>query len=456
MEKSAKSNEIDMLHGPLLGKILTFAMPFAASSILQQLFNSVDVAVVGRFASSEALAAVGANTFLINLFINLFIGISVGTNVIIANHIGQHNKDGISKAVHTTALLALISGILLLFIGLLLARPILGWMGTPENVMHDAVLYLRIYFLGAPFFMVYNFGAAILRSKGDTKRPLYILLVAGVINTILNLVFVIAFHMSVAGVAIATGIANAFSATMIVALLRHEPAPFKLNFKEMHIDKPSMQRMLQIGMPAGLQGMVFSFSNIFVQTGINGFGSAAVAGASVSQTFDTYCYFLMSAFCAAAVTFTSQNYGAAQTARCKRIFWICLAAGAFSCFLANMMFLGFADFFLSIFTTDSTVVAYGKERMFIVLFFQALAACYEIPASAMRGMGHSLRPALLIVLGTCVFRLAWIFFVLPSWPGFDHLMMVYPISWIITGVLVATAYARTRRKAFLLVEKGKA
>lgn len=441
-----------MLHGPLLRKIVAFALPFAASSVLQMLFNSVDVAVVGRFASSEALAAVGANTFLINLFINLFVGISIGANVIIANHIGQKNLEGVKKAVHTTAVLSLIGGAVLLFLGVGLSRPMLTLMGTPSNVIDDAVLYLRIYFLGAPFFMVYNFGASILRSKGDTKRPLYILVVAGVINTILNLVFVILFHMSVAGVAIATGIANAFSATMIVVLLLREPAPFRLYVKEMRIHTPSLRRILQVGLPAGLQGMVFSFSNIFVQTGINGFGSAAVAGASVSQSFDSYCYFLMSAFCAATVTFTSQNYGAAQIDRCRRIFVICLLCGAGSCFLANMMFLAGADFFLSIFTTDPTVIGFGKERMFIVLFFQAIAAGYEIPASAMRGMGHSLQPALLIVLGTCVFRLMWIFCVLPLWPGYDHLMIIYPISWVITACLVAVAYVRVRRKAFRLVE----
>lgn len=284
MKNSSTSNQIDMLNGPLLGKILKFAMPFALSSVLQQLFNSVDIAVVGRFASSEALAAVGANTFVINLMINLFVGVSIGANVVIANRIGRKDEEGVKHAVSTTTALSLISGALLTVIGLLVARPILEAMGTPDNVLKDAVLYLRIIMAGSLFFMIYNFGAAILRSKGDTKRPLYILIAAGIINTILNLVFVICFKMSVAGVAIATDISNAFSAVMVIILLVREPEPFRVHLKHLNLWHHEMKRILQIGVPAGLQGLVFSFSNIFVQMGINGFGAAAIAGASVSQT----------------------------------------------------------------------------------------------------------------------------------------------------------------------------
>jgi len=447
---SVSAHQVDMLNGPLLGKIIKFAIPFAASSILQQLFNSVDVAVVGRFASSEALAAVGANTFLINLMINLFVGISIGTNVIIANHIGQRDDKGVSNAIATTGVIALTSGGILLIVGQLIAPLVLQAMGTPANILSDAIVYLRIFLLGSPFFMIYNFGASILRSKGDTKRPLYILLIAGVINTILNLVFVINFHLGVAGVAIATDIANAFSATSVVILLRRERMPFRLDVKRIHVVPRELKRILQIGLPAGLQSMVFSFSNIFVQTGINTFGSAAVAGASVAQTFDSYCYFLMVAFCGAAVTFIGQNYGAGKIDRCKKIFKICLIFGALSCWLANMTFLLGQDFFMSIFTKDPDVIHYGEARMCIVLVFQALAAGYEIPASAMRGLGHSLEPALLTVLGTCVFRLVWIFFVMPVFPGYEQLMWVYPISWLLTTLLVFTAYLRISRKAFAL------
>ena len=435
-----------MLNGPLLGKILRFSMPFAASSILQQLFNSVDIAVVGRFGSSEALAAVGANTFLINLMINFFVGISIGASVILAHHIGQHDNKSIRHAISTTAMLALGSGVFLLILGILVSRPVLELMKTPANIIEDAILYLRIYFLGAPFFIIYNFGAAILRSKGDTKRPLYILIVAGIINTILNLILVIGFHMSVVGVGIATDIANIFCAGAIVWLLRREEGALKLHVHRMKIYGTELKRILQIGVPAGVQSMVFSLSNIFVQSAINGYGTAAVAGASVAQSFDSYCYFLMSAFSGAAVTFISQNYGAGQMERCKRVFWICLAGGVAACFSGNMLFMAFADEVLSIFTTDTEVVHYAKLRMEYVLMFQAIAASYDIPSSAMRGFGHSLEPALLTIFGTCVIRLLWVFFATPVWPGFENLMLCYPITWVITGILVFTAFVLTIRK----------
>lgn len=435
------SKSIDMLHGPLLGKILTYAIPFAFSSVLEQLFITIDVAVVGRFASSEALAAVGANTFLINLFINLFVGISLGANVVLANHIGQNDNRRIRHAVSTTACLSLISGFTLLVLGLLMAKPMLLAMGTPSDIVNEATLFLRIYFLGSPFFMIYNFGASILRSKGDTKSPLYILVISGVINTALCLMFVIGFGMSVAGVATATDIAYVFSATAVVYLLRKEPGAFRLNFRHIKLYKQECKNILRIGVPAGLQGMVFSFSNIFVQASINTFGSAAIAGASISQNFDSYCYFLLSAFCGAAVTFVGQNYGAGQYKRCKKIFWICLACGASVCLIADGLFLVFADPVLSLFTTDGDVVYYAKLRMFAVLTFQWMAASYEVPSAVMRGFGHSMQPALLTIFGTCVLRLCWIFLVLPVWPGYQHLMLCYPISWIITGMLVLLTFA---------------
>lgn len=444
-------NKMDMLHGPLLGKILLFAMPFAASSILQQLFNSVDLVVVGRFASSEALAAVGANTFLINLTINLFVGVSMGANVVIANLIGQRDNPRIERAVSTTAALALASGFVLLAVGMAIARPVLELMGTPSGILDDATLYLRIYFAGAPFLMAYNFGASILRSMGDTKRPLYILIVAGVINTLLNLFFVIVLHMSVAGVAIATDIANAFSASVIVWILLHEEKPFRLRPRRIHPYGMSAKRILQIGIPAGLQGMVFSFSNVFVQSSINTYGAAAIAGASVSQMFDAYCYFLLGGFSNAAVTFIGQNYGAGLVDRCKRIFWICLAGGALSCLAGNLLFISGARFFVGFFSTDPEVIKYGCARILVVLWFQWMAAGYEIPASAMRGMGHSMEPALITIFGTCVFRLVWVLTIVPQWPGFVHLMYVYPISWIFTILLMVPAYIMQSRKAFAML-----
>jgi putative MATE family efflux protein len=443
--------ETDMLHGPLLGKIVMFALPYAATGILEQLFNSINVAVVGRFADSHALAAVGANTFLINLIINLFMGISVGANAVISNYIGRRDRLAARRAVNTTIALSLIGGVLLLIIGLTVAVPMLRWLGTPADIIDDAALYLRIYFLGAPFFMVYNFGAAILRSKGDTRTPLYILCVAGLINVGVSMLTVIVFRLSVVGVALATLIANAFSSCVIVWLLHREKGIFRLRVRHIHIYRQELKRILAIGLPAGLQTMVFSFSNIFVQSSINKFGYAAIAGASLSVTFDAYCYYLLSAFCAAAITFTGQNYGAGQIDRCRRIFRICLLLGGAAIFIGNMLFVVFEDPVTSLFTTDPKVVFYCKWRMHVALAFQWIATSYEIPAACMRGFGQSLLPAVLTIVGTCFLRLAWIFFVLPHWPGYGHLMLCYPISWIITGALVFTTYVIARRKAYAVV-----
>lgn len=437
---------MDMLHGPLLGKMLQVAMPFAVSSILQQLFISIDVAVVGRFASSEALAAVGANTFLINLLINLFVGISVGANAVIAMAIGARDRHRVRNAVGTTCVIAIVCSLLLLIIGLTFAPTILRWMATPQEILSDATTYLRVYFLGVPFFIVFNFGAAILRSKGDTRRPLYMLLAAGVVNTLCCLLFVIVLHWSVAGVAAATGLANVFSASCMICVLRHESGPFRLQATRLHVDRQSLRRILVIGIPTGVQSMLFSFSNVFVQTGINSYGAAAIAGSSVEQNFEYYCYFLMSAFTGTAVTFVGQNYGAGLIDRCKRVFWLSMACGALFCLAGNLLFYSGRGFFLWLFTADPDVTAFARERLSDVLIFQWIAASYEISAACLRGLGHSLEPTLIAIFGTCVFRLGWIFFYCPLHPGFNHLMAVYPISWILTGVLMLTAYAITLRQ----------
>jgi len=449
---SPRKNEVDMLHGPLLGKILMFAMPFALSGVLEQLFNSVDVMVVGRFASSEAMAAVGANTFLINLCINLFVGMSVGANVILSNHIGQCDNRAIRHAVSTTMVLSVISGFLLLLIGLLIAPMVLRAMDTPANVINDAITYLRIWFLGAPFFMVYNFGASVLRSKGDTRRPLYILIIAGIINTVVALVTVIVFKMSVVGVGMANDVAYVFSAIAVVYLLRKEQGPFRLDYRHLHIYGVELKRILQIGIPAGIQGMVFSFSNIFVQSAINSYGSAAMAGASASQIFDAYCYFLLNAFSGACVTFMGQNYGAGEIERCKRIFRICLVCGALFTLAGNMILFFGEDYVLKFFTTDPEVAHYAKLRIAVTMTTQWIASFYEIPASAMRGLGHSIEPALMTVFGTCVFRLIWIFTIHPIWSGFTQLMVIYPASWLLTDFIVFPAFLIISRRAFKFVK----
>ena len=305
----AERNTVDMTQGPLLGKILRFALPFAASGIMQQLFVTIDVAVVGRFATSEALAAVGANTFLINLLINLFVGVSIGSNAVISNFIGRNDRHRVRDAVGTTMMLPIFASVLLLGFGEIFAPSLLRLMGTPAAILDQATLFLRVYFLGIPFFMVFTFGQAVLRGKGDTQRPLNILLLAGCVNVVLNLLLVIVLHMGVAGVATATGCANVFSALAILRLLRREKGPFRLTRLRLRIDRAALRQILFIGVPAGVQSMVFSLSNIFVQSAINGYGPSAIAGAAISLNFDTYCYFLLTSFCGAAVTFTGQNYG---------------------------------------------------------------------------------------------------------------------------------------------------
>lgn len=436
-----------MLHGPLLMKILIFALPLAASSILQQLFNSVDVAVVGHFASSQALAAVGSNTPVISLMINLFLGVSMGANVVISNHIGQNDTKRIKQAVNTAGMVAVVGGILLMFIGLTCAKPILTIMGTPSNVLPMAVTYLRIFFLGVPFFIIFDFGSAILRSMGDTKRPLYILIIAGIINTILNLIFVIYFKMGVAGVAVATDIANIVSALLIIILLIKEKEPYRLDIKRLQIEKSTLKRMLMIGIPAGLQGMVFSFSNVLVQTTINSHGAAAIAGSAAALNFEFYCYFIISAFNGAAISFIGQNYGAGNIKRVKRIFWICMVASIIGCGAFNTLFVWQHKFFIGLFSSDEAVQAYAFTRMRIVLAVQFIACSYEISASALRGMSISLPPTIMTIIGTCILRMIWVFAVCPVWQSFDTIMLVYPISWVVTGVMTSILfYLRARKK----------
>lgn len=438
--------KVDMLNGPLFMKILFFALPLAASSLLQQLFNSVDVAVVGRFASSKALAAVGSNAPVISLLINLFIGISMGANVVISNHLGQRDEQSIRHAISTVTLVAAISGLLLMCIGIGVARPILELMDTPSDVLDMAVLYLRIYFIGIPFFLIFNFGAAILRSVGDTRRPLYILVVAGIINTVLNLIFVIGLGMSVEGVAIATAVANAISAAWIIQLLRKEPGALQLQFKHLRIYKKELKRMLQIGVPAGLQGMVFSISNVVVQSAINGYGAAAIAGSAAAVNFEYYCYYIIVACNGAAISFIGQNYGAQKYDRVRRIYRICLLMGLIGCFIANALFTWQNQFFLSFFTTDAEVIHYGAIRMEGVLLFQFIACSYEVTGSALRGMGESMLPTIMTVFGTCILRIIWVFAVLPHYTGFAHLLQVYPLSWILTGTMVIIAYKLKMRQ----------
>ena len=436
-----------MLNGPLAGPIILFALPLALSSMLQQLFNAADTAVVGRFASSQAMAAVGSNSSVINLVVALFVGLSVGTNVVIASLIGRGRKEEIPTAVHTAVVVALISGVLLLFVGIGIARPMLTLMNTPEDVLDLAVLYLRIYFLGMPFIMLYNFGAAILRSKGDSTRPVYALICGGVLNVLLNLLLVIVFHLHVIGVASATVTSNVVSSFLVMWFLLHEEDEFRLNPKNLQIHRGYLMQMFRIGLPAGLQGVVFSLSNTVIQSGVNSFGSSASAGSAAALNFEIIAYYIVNSFNQATVTFTSQNYAAGKYDRVKKVFRLAILFTVIGAGTLDFLFIAGRHFTLSLFTTDPEVFKYAVIRFTHILAFQWMVSSYEISGSAMRGMGYSMTPTVITIFGTCVFRIFWVLTLFPRHRDFGFLLYVYPASWLITGSLVLLAYFLVCRKA---------
>ena len=445
-----------MLNGPLAGPIILFALPLALSSMLQQLFHAADTAVAGRFASSQAMAAVGSNSSVINLVVALFVGLSVGTNVVIASLIGRGRKDEIPTAVHTAVVVALISGVLLLFVGIGIARPMLTLMNTPEDVLDLAVLYLRIYFLGMPFIMLYNFGAAILRSKGDSTRPVYALICGGVLNVLLNLLLVIVFHLHVIGVASATVTSNVVSSFLVMWFLLHEEDEFRLNPKNLQIHRGYLMQMIRIGLPAGLQGVVFSLSNTVIQSGVNSFGSSASAGSAAALNFEIIAYYIVNSFNQATVTFTSQNYAAGKYDRVKKVFRLAILFTVIGAGTLDFLFIAGRHFTLSLFTTDPEVFKYAVIRFTHILAFQWMVSSYEISGSAMRGMCYSMTPTVITIFGTCVFRIFWVLTLFPRHRDFGFLLYVYPASWLITGSLVLLAYFLVCRKAMpaRVLERG--
>lgn len=440
------TKNIDMLHGPLMKKIFWFALPIAGSSIMQQLFNAADVAVAGRFAESGALAAVGSNSVLVSFYINLFAGLSVGVNVVVSHFLGQQKRKEVGTVIHTAVLFSLFCGLILMAAGLLFSRQLLTVIGTPADVPERAILYFRIYCLGVPFISLYNFCAVILRSTGDTRRPLYCLAISVVLNIILNLLLVIGFHLGVAGVAIATSLANMAGSVMILWILSREKEDIRLELKKLDIHMPALARMLRIGVPAALQSIVFSLSNICLQTAVNGFGSSAVAGMTAAVNFEHFGYYIVTAFGQAAVTFVGQNYGAGQYKRCRKALRLCMLEGVAGAAVLTAVILVGRDTLIQIYTTDPEEIRYAMVRLFYGIPFLFLAGMYEITGSSLRGMGRSLTPALLAVLGTVVFRVFWVYRVFPIWDTFSSLMMVYPVSWALTGTMMTIYYFLTIRK----------
>lgn len=451
-EKKGQGYQIDMIHGSLAGKLLVFAVPLMLSSILQLLFNAADVIVVGRWSGKEALAAVGSNTSLINLLVNLFMGFSVGTNVVVARDLGAGRKEEVRDSVHTSIAISLISGVALTVIGLLLSRQMLELMGSPEDVIDLAAVYLRIYFCGMPGNMLYNFGAAILRAQGDTKRPLYFLTAAGVINVILNLVFVIIFHLDVAGVALATIISQYVSAILVLLTLMRDKGDIHVDLKALRVDMKVVRRVLQVGLPAGFQGVVFSLSNVVIQSSINSFGSTVVAGSAASVNIEGFVYAGMNAFYQTALTFTSQNYGAGECRRVDRITWMCLLySGLTGLVLGNLAYL-FGHPLASIYAPgEEEVIAQAITRLQITCTTYFLCGLMDTQVGVLRGIGYSVLPMIASLVGACGTRLLWVATVFQLYKTPTMLYISYPVSWLITACFHCAFFFLVRKHAYAKV-----
>ena len=435
----------DMLEGPIPRRMLSFALPIAASGMLQQLFNSTDVAVVGQFAGHAALAAVGACSPVINLLINLFVGLSIGSNVVIAHLLGEGNDHGVRRAVHTSLLLALLSGIFLAGFGQVVAYPLLAALSTPDDVLPKAVLYLRVYFAGMPFLMLYNFAAAILRSKGDTRRPLHTLFISGLINVSLNLFFVLGLGWGVEGVAMATVIATAFSSYRLISFLRQEEGVLRVRLHQLRIDRHQLRKIALIGIPAGLQSCLFSFSNIMIQQSINSLGTIAVAAATAAMNFEYYLYFIANSLSQTATTWIGQNYGAGRLDRCRTIARWSLIWGVSCTLLVSLVLVGFSRPLLHIFTANAAVVAMAQIRIWVISSTECLNAVVEAFTGILRAYGYSLVPTLISLLGIVGLRLTWIGTVFQMYPDFGVLSACYPISWIVTSIALYIAYRWVQR-----------
>ncbi len=436
-EKSVDSNktskyEIDMCNGPLAGKILLFYFPLMLSGILQLLFNAADIAVAGRFAGNEALAAVGSTSSLTNLIVNLFIGLSVGANVLVARFYGAGQAEELKGMVQTAVATSVIGGIVLIFVGFFVSKPALTLMGTPEDVLVHSVLYMQIYFAGMPFMMAYNFGAAVLRAVGDTRRPLYYLSIAGVVNVLLNLLFVIVFQMGVAGVAAATVISQAISAALVLRCLLMSDSAYRLELKGIHIERDKLWKMVQIGVPAGLQGALFSISNVLIQSSVNSFGKIAMAGNTAGSNLEGFVYTSMNAFHQASISFCGQNYGALKYRRVAKALFICLGfVIVVGLIMGNGAYL-LAGTLLKLYSPDPKVISYGILRMSYICVPYCFCGMMDVMVGGLRGMGYSIMPMIVSLTGACLFRVVWIYTVFQRYRTLECLYISYPISWALT------------------------
>ncbi len=437
----------DLLHGPLLGKVVRFAIPLAVTYIVEALFTTVDSLVLGAFVSKDALAAVGDVAPISSLLLGLVTGLSIGLNVDVAEGIGSHDGPRVRAAVQGAVPLSLAIGTALGVAGMLATGPLLSLIATPGSVMGPARTYLLVYSAGMPAFGAYNFASAALRADGDSRSPLVALLAGCLTNLALDLALGVWARLGVAGVACATVVAMAVASAVAVAALARTRGAVRLDLRRMRVSRPSMATVMRIGLPAGLQSAIFAVSNIVLQDAINGFGADAMAGCMASLNYKYLCYYMVTAFAQTCVTFTGQNYAARDYGRCRRIFALCMALGALSSAAFSLATLAFARPLLELFSTSPDVVAYGLQRVRIVAALDFLAFLYEVPAGALRGMGWSLMPAVIIVLGSCGLRVAWVLTVFRALGSFESLMAVYPVSWVATGAALLLAYAWVARTA---------
>ena len=427
-----RSFEIDMCNGPLLGKILLFSVPLMLSGILQLLFNAADIVVVGRFAGNEALAAVGSTGSLNNLIVNVFMGLSIGTSIMVARYYGAQDWKSIREIVHTSMLVSFICGVALIFIGIFLAAPLLELMGTPPECLDQAVLYMRIIFIGMPAQMVYNFGAAILRAVGDTRRPLLFLLAAGIVNVLLNLFFVIVFHMDTAGVALATIISQSISAVLVVLCLMRSHTPYRLRFRRLRVRKAQLLQIIRVGLPAGIQGAVFSVSNVLIQSSINSFGSLAVGGNTAASNIEGFVYTSMNSLYQASLSFTSQNVGARKLQRVVPILLRCLGVVLTVGVGLSGLALLFNHQLLGIYSSDQEVIRYGLGRLEVVCATYFLCGMMDVVCGSVRGLGSSVVPTIVSLTGACGLRILWIYTIFAENRTLFFLYLSYPITWVIT------------------------
>lgn len=457
MEKELKKQKLDMLNGSIWNKLPVFALPIAATGILEQLFNASDIAIVGNFAQTDktaAVAAVGANSPIIGLILNLFIGIALGANVVIANAIGRDDRQTVQKAVHTSMVVSVIGGVLVAIIGELIAEPLLTVLNVPDDVLELALLYLRIYFLGMPVILLYNFEAAIFRSIGETKMPLIALTLSGILNVLLNLFFVIVLKMSVNGVATATVLANVVSAGILYIKLVKSDKYIKVEFKKLRIDGKVFAKIMQIGLPAGIQSAVFAVANIVIQGAINSLGTTVIAASSAAFNIEIIAYNVMNSFSQACTTFVGQNFGANKIDRCKKTLFLCLIEDAIASGTAIFIVLITGKFLLSIFNNNPEVIEIGYTRLVIIFIAYIFSMLYEVMSGYLRGFGFSLVPAILTTIGVCVLRIIWINTVFPANRTFVTIMTAYPVSLATTAVLIFIAliiYRPSKRFA----NKGK-